>query len=384
MNALKQRQILNALQPNFAREGQTDFLEQAAAQIRSFIAQYVASAHAGGAVIGMSGGIDSFLVGALLAQVCRERSWRLVAVILPNGQQSDIVDAEACCERLKEIYPGAETPVLNINSAYTACSEALSMIPGFKPDVYALGNLQPRLRMLYQYALAQGLLVAGTDHCAEAITGFYTKYGDGGTDFNPIGQLLKDDIFAMAAALGAPPAVLDKPPAAGLGISADDESELKLTYKDICAFLRGCPVPDEVEKRLIGFYDRSAHKRAVPPTPAWLFRTERVVTHVHVCGGDAAAAGIIQYMNRHPNDVVLYVGEPQAAFAAKLHKTINTPISRYNCFRGWEPENPVYGPLTENVSAYVKISGECAGAQRLEQLLSERGLQVRVLNPDFT
>lgn len=381
MNILKQRQILNELQPNFARDGQKDFLSAAHDQILRFISEYIASAHAGGAVIGISGGIDSFLVGALLAEACRDHSWRLVAVMLPNGVQSDLSDAEDCCHRIQEIYADAEIDTLNIDTAYEACVAALNKVDGFKPDVYALGNLQPRLRMLYQYALAQGLLVAGTDHCSESITGFYTKYGDGGTDFNPIGQLLKDDIGAMSASLGAPQAVLDKRPAAGIGISVDDESELKLTYKDICAFLRGFPVAADVEERLIGFYDRSAHKRAVPPTPAWMHRLDRRVTHIH-CGGAGReeAQMAAAYMNAHPWDEVLYVGEPDPLFVTALYKTVNTPIRHYNCFTGSEPENPDFGPLLANVNTFVKLSGEPGAADRLRERLAGQGRRVRVIN----
>lgn len=380
MNALKQRQILNELQPNFARDGQKDFLDRTEAEILRFIAEYTESAHAGGAVIGMSGGIDSFLVGALLARTCAERGWRLVAVMLPNGTQSDIQDAVACCDRIREIYSGAEVDTLNIGGAYEACVKALSGISGFTPDVYALGNLQPRLRMLYQYALAQGLLVAGTDHCSEAITGFYTKYGDGGTDFNPIGLLLKDDIYALSERLGAPGPVMDKRPAAGLGISEDDESELRLSYRDICAFLRGFPVAPEVEERLVGFYDRSAHKRAVPPTPAWLYRRDRRVTHIH-CGGGSpqAAQAAAEYMNDHPNEEVLYAGEADPLFISALDKTVNTPIRHYNCFAGAELANPNFGTIEENVNTYVKLSGERAAVRELEQRLTARGIRVRLI-----
>ncbi|MBD5560708.1 MAG: NAD(+) synthase [Clostridia bacterium] len=377
MKALKQREILNALQPNFAREGEQDFLDKVEAEICRFIGEYIGAAHAGGAVIGMSGGIDSFLVGALLAGVCRDKAWRLVAVMLPNGEQKDIADAEACCRRIGEIYPDAEVYTLNIGPAYKACVRTLEEIPAFTADVYVLGNLQPRLRMMYQYAFAQGLLVAGTDHCSEAVTGFYTKYGDGGTDFNPIGQLIKDDIFALSARLGAPQAVLDKKPAAGLGISEDDESELKVTYRDICRFLRGWPVEADVEERLISLYDRSAHKRAVPPTPAWLNRTDRHVTHVHCGGPESSADKAARYMNRHPQDQVLYAGTCDPLFVTKVNKTVNTPVPHYNCFTGPELTSPEYGPIASNVNEFVKISGSTAAADRLAGQLEALGRRVR-------
>lgn len=374
LNAQKQRRILNALAPNFARDGETEaaYLQRTQQQITEFIEKYLESARAEGAVIGISGGIDSFLVGALLAENFRKTKKRLIAVMLPNGVQADLEDAEACAARIRDIYPETEIETLNIGSAYEACVTALRDLGTAAPDLYTLGNLQPRLRMVYQYALAKNMLVAGTDHASEAVTGFYTKYGDGGVDFNPIGQMIKDDIYALSGQLGAPEAVMKKQPAAGIGISADDESELKLTYKDICAFLKGHPVSAETEERLIGFYDRSAHKRTVPPTPSWLYREQVPVTHIH-CGGvsENIADECLSYMQENPDEMVLYVGEAAPVFHTALHKTVNTPITRYNCFSAETLENPFYGSLTENAEQTVVLTGNSELADDICGLLDE-------------
>lgn len=374
MNVLKQRQILGALSPDFARDQETenDYLDRAQARITEFIDTYLASARSEGAVIGISGGIDSFLVGALLAGSFAKTKRRLIAVMLPNGVQSDLADAQACADRIQEIYPDTVVDTLNIGSAYEACVKTLENLDFFQSDLYALGNLQPRLRMLYQYALAKNMLVAGTDHASESVTGFYTKYGDGGVDFNPIGQMIKDDIYALSGRLGAPQPVMDKQPAAGIGISKDDESELKLSYKDICAFLKGNPVAEDVEERLVGFYDRSAHKRTVPPTPGWLYRVEEPVTHIH-CGmvSDPVAEECLAYLQDNPSEMVLYVGEVSGLFGSRLHKTVNTPIARYNRFDEETLENTFYGTLTANAEKTVVLTGNGDMADRICGLLPE-------------
>jgi NAD+ synthetase len=260
-----QREIINDISPDFRRENQTQqqYLEEKSGSITDFVARYIGRSGAKGIVLGVSGGIDSFLVGALCAEACRKTGSALRLVILPKGKQPDIADACDSVRRIAEIYPAAEHDTVSIDGAYEGAVKELSGKLGFERDVYTLGNLQPRIRMMYQYALAKGMLVAGTDHATEAVTGFYTKYGDGGTDINPIQELVKDDIYDMAAMYGAPVALMEKKPAAGLGISADDESELGISYKDLCAYLKGGMVAMGAGKDRGGLLP-SAHKRAMP------------------------------------------------------------------------------------------------------------------------
>lgn len=380
VDGLKQREILNRIAPDFARDGEKGYIQRAKERILEFVEVYTKSAHADGYVIGISGGIDSFLVGALLAENCQRTGRELVAVLLPNGMQADISDARDCAARIAEIYPKTCIEEINIGATYEQSVATLSGCAAFHSNPYSLGNLQPRLRMLFQYALSQGKLVAGTDQASEAVTGFYTKYGDGGTDFNPIGQLIKDDIYAMSAELGAPEAVLRKKPAAGLGISADDESELRLSYADICAYLKGMPIDADAEKRLIHLYDASMHKRAVPPTPAWLHRDQEQVTHL--CVGDTTdTTESIRYLNEHPMEEVLYVNVNRTdPFISKVYKTVNTPIARYNCFTGdRSPVNGQFGSLFDNVRPLVRISGDMQMAKNIVNGLEDRGCVLELL-----
>lgn len=366
--SVKQRDILNKLSPDFARDGesQAEYISRKHAQILRFISEYTKSAHAAGWVIGISGGIDSFLVGALLAECAKTDGKELIAVMLPNGEQHDISDAVDCTEVLRSIYPGVRICTVNIAEAYDGMVESLDGSGQFVRDAYTTGNIQPRLRMTAQYALAKGLLVAGTDHTSEAITGFYTKYGDGGVDFNPIGQMIKDDIYDLSRSLNAPKAVMDKAPAAGIGISVDDESELGISYADICSYLRGNPIPESGEERIVRMFNASAHKRTTPPTTAWLYTEYKTVTHIH-CGG-AAAEESVEYINAHPWQEVLYVDTDDERLINGINKTVNTPIKRYNCFSGSDMANPEYGALVDNIHDCVVLTGkrkrvyEAAGA----------------------
>jgi len=125
--------------------------------------------------------------------------------------------------------------------------------------------------MVAQYEVAGllGGLVIGTDHSAENITGFYTKWGDGACDLAPLFGLNKRQVRALAAHLGAPEIIITKKPTADLEALAPqkaDETALGVSYDDIDDFLEGKPVSDDVADRLIAIYERTIHKRAAIPT----------------------------------------------------------------------------------------------------------------------
>lgn len=364
---IRQRQILNDISPDFKRDHQTqeEYITQKRAQTVAFIRRYMEGAHAKGVVLGISGGIDSFLCGALCAEACAADAKRLYLVLLPNGLQADLADAEECARRIAEIYPQAECDTVSIAGGYAGAWADLKAASGFEGNARTLGNLQPRLRMVYQYALAKELLVAGTDHATESITGFYTKFGDGGSDFNPLQELVKDDIYAMSAAYGAPEAVMGKQPAAGLGITATDEEELGLLYADICAYLKGNVIPAEAREKLEGIYARSMHKRALPASLKDEYTQKKPVTRVHignVGGEDRVLRCTIADINAHPEQNVLYVVKNplRDAFYADIKKTANTPIQRYNVFIPQRDGgvNEVYGELLDNLGQSVVVSGE--------------------------
>lgn len=235
----------------------------------AFLADYARSARAKGFVLGISGGVDSTLCGRLL-QLAVERlgeDYTFVAVRLPHGVQHDEADAQ---EALAFIQP-SRTVTVNIQPAVTeleaACEEGLET--SFSD--FNRGNVKARLRMVAQYALAGdlGLLVAGTDHSAESVTGFYTKFGDGAADIVPLFGLNKRQVRALAEYLGAPEGLWKKAPTADL-LDGDpgrtDEDELGLTYDHIDDYLEGKSVPPEVISRIEALYLGSKHKRALPVT----------------------------------------------------------------------------------------------------------------------
>ncbi len=408
---MKQREILNDIAPDFARNGQTQeaYVVSKARKMEEYIARYVRNSGMEGIVLGISGGVDSFLVGALCAQAMRDAQRKLYLLILPNGDQADFDDAQDSITRIQEIFPEAATDTVNIQGAYNGAIADLLAARGFTDDVYTLGNLQPRIRMMHQYALAKRMLVAGTDHATESITGFFTKYGDGGTDFNPIQELIKDDIYDMAAYYGAPKEVLKKPAAAGLGITKDDESELGIKYADICAYLRGNVINPAVREKLERMYDITRHKRAVPASMKDEYAPQRSFTilavdfiHAFIDGAlacqnaEGAVKETISFINAHPEANVLYVRdfhpknhcsfaenggkwpahavegtqevEFPEAFYTEIKKTVNTPIMRYNVFQkgmdaqkeqysGFEAKNEAYGAISDGLAKKVVVVG---------------------------
>lgn len=231
-------------------------------------------------VLGISGGVDSTTCGRLAQLAVNELNadnanahYRFIAVRLPYGVQKDEEEAQLA---LRFIQP-TEAVTVNIKAAADALHEAtLSGITGLAlpseaMQDFAKGNVKARCRMLAQYHIAalQGGLVLGTDHSAENITGFYTKWGDGACDLAPLFGLSKRQVRALARHLGAPELLVEKIPTADLECLAPqkaDEAALGLTYQQIDDFLEGLPVAAEVSERLIQIYQKTQHKRQAIPT----------------------------------------------------------------------------------------------------------------------
>lgn len=223
-------------------------------------------------VLGISGGQDSTLVGKL-AQIAiselREETggdYQFLAVSLPYGEQLDEADRQ---DALEFIAPD-QTVVINIKAAVDASAETLKEAGILLTD-FAKGNEKARERMKAQYSVAamhQGVVV-GTDHSAEAVTGFYTKYGDGGTDINPIFRLNKRQGKMLLKALGCPEHLYLKKPTADLEEdkpALPDEVALGVTYDEIDDYLEGKPVSGEAAAKIESWYLKSRHKRHVPIT----------------------------------------------------------------------------------------------------------------------
>ena len=239
-----------------------------------FLVNYLRTTRAAGYVLGISGGQDSTLAGKL-AQLAVEKARdegleaQFVAVRLPHGVQADEDDAQLA---LNFIAPD-ETVTVNIEPATTAISTAVAEALGMERlGDFNKGNVKARMRMIAQYAIAgeRGLLVVGSDHAAENITGFFTKHGDGAADLIPLAGLNKRQGAAMLQHLGANPRLWEKVPTADLEEdrpALPDEEALGVTYQQIDDYLEGKQIPHDAQKRLEHLWRIGQHKRHLPPGP---------------------------------------------------------------------------------------------------------------------
>jgi NAD+ synthase len=248
----------------------------------NFIKARLVAAHSRSLVLGISGGVDSSTCGRLCQLAVNElneehstNKYQFIAVRLPYGVQADEDEAQMAVDFIQpsmrmtvNIQPAADALHEQVLMAMTSSGDAL---PEQAQIDFIKGNVKARQRMVSQYEIAgfsQGLVV-GTDHSAENITGFYTKFGDGACDLAPLFGLSKRQVRALATALGAPALLVEKAPTADLesdrpGLT--DEEALGLSYNQIDDFLEGKPVSEEVEQKLIGIYLRTQHKRQPIPT----------------------------------------------------------------------------------------------------------------------
>ncbi|MGX6429334.1 ammonia-dependent NAD(+) synthetase [Levilactobacillus yonginensis] len=222
-------------------------------------------------VLGISGGQDSTLTGILceqavteLRQETNDNDYRFIAVRLPYGEQADEDDAMMAID-----FMGAdEVERVNIQPATDAMVAAVTANEESVSD-FNKGNIKARQRMIAQYAIAgaRSGAVVGTDHAAEAITGFYTKFGDGASDICPIWRLDKRQGAAMLDYLGAPEHLYKKVPTADLEEdrpALPDEVALGVHYADIDAYLEGHDIADQAAEKIENWYQKTAHKRHLP------------------------------------------------------------------------------------------------------------------------
>ncbi|WP_312210932.1 ammonia-dependent NAD(+) synthetase [Pseudescherichia sp.] len=224
-------------------------------------------------VLGISGGQDSTLAGKLsqlaiseLRQETGNEALQFIAVRLPYGVQFDEQD---CQDAIGFIKPDRVLTV-NIKSSVLASEQALREA-GIELSDFVRGNEKARERMKAQYSIAgmTGGVVIGTDHAAEAVTGFYTKYGDGGTDLNPLFRLNKRQGKQLLAHLGCPEHLYKKAPTADLEDdrpSLPDEAALGVTYENIDDYLEGKTLDEGTARIIEGWYLKTEHKRRPPIT----------------------------------------------------------------------------------------------------------------------
>ncbi len=243
-----------------------------------FLKDYLTGTSAGGFVLGISGGQDSTLAGRLTqlaAQELREegRPAEFVAMRLPYGEQADEHDAQIALEFIRpdrslraDVQPGADA------TARQAAAAMRDLLGGSPLRDFVRGNIKARERMVLQYAVAGelGYLVVGTDHAAEAVTGFFTKFGDGAVDITPLSGLTKRQGAALLRELGAPESTWRKVPTADLEDDRPgmpDEASLGMTYTEIDDYLEGKAVTPELAAKLEKMFLGTRHKRAAPVAP---------------------------------------------------------------------------------------------------------------------
>jgi NAD+ synthase len=228
-------------------------------------------------VLGISGGVDSTTAGRL-AQLSVEElraetgdaDYRFIAVRLPHNTQHDEHDAQASLNFIR----ADENATVNIADSVNGLSQQVShlqQLSDARRD-FVLGNVKARIRMVAQFAIANANngLVIGTDHAAEAVMGFFTKFGDGACDLAPLSGLVKKQVRAIAAHLGAPQHLVMKTPTADLEElrpGKPDEEAHGVTYAEIDAFLHGETVSDEAYATIVRTYDATRHKRELPLVP---------------------------------------------------------------------------------------------------------------------
>lgn len=239
----------------------------------NFLKKYLLETGARGFVLGISGGQDSTLAGkiaqlAVDSLLSEGHEAKFVAVRLPYGVQADAADADLALD----FIAASEVIDLNIAGATNAVADAYGDATGELMRDYVKGNVKARMRMVVQYAIAgmDNLLVVSADHAAEAVTGFFTKYGDGAADVIPLAGLTKRQGKLLLRELGATEELYMKVPIAGLLDDAPlqtDEDELGVSYDELDDYLEGKTVSVAARERIEALYVKSAHKRAMPIGP---------------------------------------------------------------------------------------------------------------------
>lgn len=238
------------------RDCETEIRERVA-----FIKNLLAEAHADGIIYGNSGGKDCTLVGALCKLACENT----VGVIMPcsSGRNygSDRDDALAAGERFG--IPQRTVDLTPVREALLASLDGVAEM-----NAAALTNIAPRLRMttLYAIAAAENRMVAGTGNRCEIFMGYFTKWGDGGSDFNPIADLTVSEVYELLEYLGAPESIIKKAPSAGLFEGQTDEDDMGVTYAAVADYIAGREVTDHDRAIIERYHTRSEHKRRLPKT----------------------------------------------------------------------------------------------------------------------
>ncbi|MCI9177915.1 MAG: NAD(+) synthase [Clostridia bacterium] len=208
-----------------------------ATKIAKWIRSYVEEVHANGVVLGMSGGIDCSVV----ARLCQVAGVKTELVLMPYGDDMEKTNSyKHSMEFINKFGFSYHTyDIKPCTDALTSCVQSPLFDPTMVNLELAKANVRPRVRMshLYLYAQPHNLLVIGTGNLSERTIGYFTKWGDGGCDFNPLGMITKREVYILARYLQIPDSIINKKPSAGLWEGQTDEDEIGLTYEQIDSYL---------------------------------------------------------------------------------------------------------------------------------------------------
>lgn len=231
---------------------QTVDYRELADSIEKWIKQTVFEAPAAGVVVGLSGGLDSAVSAALCAEALGNEN--VLGLLMPCGSiQSDTDDGVRVAEHLRIKYK-----VLDLSPVLQSFIESGRLDDS---SVINLANIKSRLRMAMLYAHSSGRLVLGTSNYSEILVGYWTKWGDGASDFLPIGRLFKGEVRELAATLGLPRWVVERVPSAGLWPGQSDEEEMGVSYADIGAYFQEGEISVSAAERIRKMVQSSEHKR---------------------------------------------------------------------------------------------------------------------------
>ena len=236
-------------------------MESVCRKLVIWIREKVEEAGCRGVVLGLSGGLDSSVLGVLCQQALPQDT---LGLLMPcHSIDTDRTHAEMVAEKFS-----IATRMVALDNVYDSLLEAL---PDFQPDAALVrlthANLKARLRMITLYNTANQLryIVAGSSNRSELTIGYFTKYGDGGVDIMPLGNLAKSQVRELAGYLGVPQEIIDKPPSAGLWKGQTDEEEMGLTYEVLDNYILTGNAPDDLKKTLETRKAASQHKCETPP-----------------------------------------------------------------------------------------------------------------------
>ncbi|MFW5988086.1 MAG: NAD(+) synthase [bacterium] len=243
--------------------GELDY-NQVENRLKSWLINKVDSAGAKGAVVGLSGGIDSAVTAVLAKKAFEDNS---LGIILPcYSNDEDKEDAEFLAEKFNINYKN-----INLNGVYDEFLKTIDENSKSKKNSdMALANIKPRLRMttLYYYAAINNYLVIGTDNWSELKVGYFTKYGDGGVDLAPLGRLVKSEVKELAKHLGIPEKIINKKPSAGLWEGQTDENEMGISYEELDHYILTGEAEEKVREKIDKLARKNSHKTEAIPIPA--------------------------------------------------------------------------------------------------------------------